>query len=452
LCTQNKRRYSGKRTVFALTFAVFIIGYLFLGLSVIDISQSSPILKQIGISDTPDKTQLSIYLPEKGTYYLNSTSEIQTNESSMIEVFNSNENLIFGLPVASLPIDFAINSAGYYSISLEKVSMQGARLEVVEYAQNITYFAPYWYLSTPSKVMLVLGAVVLSIIFVTYVAKRSDEQKAQLRRYREIVEISYGFEVVCGSFSLFLSPLAFYLILTFIFGSLPNSYLAVSFTVVLPIIAIYWLKFRDVVGLFLSVLGYRALLSMRKVLISLMVLVLITYVPVYATSIWPIPLLGYNGVAIFLLFSIPLSALLTMLVPFMDPLTSIGEARLALQEFLSAYRQNSQNVDFRYIKEASKCLASTIGEYCSQISSQTIERHITSDLLFQTRNRSVDRSDLLIQRIIVALNPFNSTALIETIGETIDEEDKYAKPKFDRTLEVVALLVSIFSIIAYFLK
>jgi hypothetical protein len=445
LCTR-------KRSVLKFTFAVFVIGYVFLGLSVIDISQSSPSLKEIGISALPDKTRLTIYLPEKGTYYLNSTSEIQTNESSIIEVFDSKERLVFGLPVLSLPSDFAIDSAGYYSISLEKVTMQGARLEVVEYAQNVTLFAPYWYLSTPSKVMLVFGGILSGVVFVFYIATRSDEQKGQSREFRKIVEISPSLRVISGSISILLGPLAFYVILAFIFGPLPNLLLVESFIVVSPIMAVYCLEFYDIVGIFLSVFGYEALLSMRRILVYLMVSVVITYVPVYVASVWTNMALGYNGAVIFLLFSIPLSALLTLLAPFIDPLTYVGEARLALQEFLSAFRQGSGNADFRYIREASKRLPLAIGRNCSQVSSQGIERHITSDLFAQARTRSTEISDSLIQRILLALNPFNSAALIEIIGGTIDEEDRRARPRFDATLALLTLLVSILGVIAYFLK
>jgi hypothetical protein len=400
----------------------------------------------------PDKTQMTIFLPEKGAYYLNSTSEVQTNESSMMEVFDSKERLVFGLPVHSLPLEFDVDSAGFYSISLESVSMQGARLEVTEYAQNITLFSPYWYLSTPSKVMLIFGATVSSAIFVFYIATRSNDQRDHLRGFREFVEVSQELRIMCGTFSFILAPLAFYVILNAIFGHLPTLYLEVSFIVVLPIIAVYWLRFYDIVELFLSVFRYPALLSMKKILIYLMVLLLITYVPGFTALIWMTPMLIYNGAVIFVLFSVPLTAFIILLIPFMNPLASVGEARLALQEFLSDFRQNSRSANFKYVKEASKCLASIIGGNCSQVSCQAIERRITADIFAQANARTPERSDLLIQRIIAALNPFNLAALIGVVGETTDEEDRRARPRFDRMLELFTLLVSILGIIAYLLK
>lgn len=440
-----------KRSVFVVAFAIFISGYYFLGLSMINLSQSSTYLKEI--ANSTNIAQFVPSLPEKGTYSLNITGgEVYTNENSRIKVFDSKEQLVFSLPVSSFPTSFTIDSAGFYFVSLENVTMEpGTTLIVLHNAQNITLFAPYGYLSMLSKVFFVVGGSASFAVFAFYLMTRTEEQKNRSREFQESLEISWV-RSMFGSLSIVVCPLALNLMAILIFGPLSSYYTVMLWAVALFLIAVYWFKLYDIIGLFLSVTGYRGLLLMRRILILLIALALIMYIPVYVATIWPTPTLVINGVTIFLLFDMPLMALLVLLMPFLKSLTPDGEARLALQEFMSAFRQNAGNADFRYIREASRCLASVIGRNSSQVSSRAIEKHITLDLLASARFREAERTDTLIQRIMVALNPFDSMALTKIVGGTLDEGEGQTKPRFDRTLELlsyfVVILGSVLGIIA----
>lgn len=386
---------------------------------------------------------------------MNSTSGVEINQSSMMEVFDSKEKLVFGLPVASLPAEFDVNSAGYYAISLQNVTMQGARLVILHDTQVITLYAPYGYLLTPSKVAFAVGAILSSGIFILYLRTRSNEQKNRSHGFLEIVETSSFLRIFCIGCSAGIVPLGVLGLLSLIFGSLPSFYVAVALAVSLLITSVYWLKLDDIVALFLSVFGYGALLSMKKLLKYSMFPLSTVLIFFYTAMIWPAPAFTYDTIVIYFLYGIPFMALLTLLLPFIDPLTSVGEARLALQDFLSEFQHGSENCDFRYIGEASKCIASIIGENCSQVSCQAIEEHITSDVFAQTKSIDNERSELLIRRVLAALNPVNMAALTEIFSEAFDQEDRKTRPRFDRTLELLTLLISILGTIAsiaYFLK
>jgi hypothetical protein len=433
-----------------MALAVFAIGYGYLCLSTLYLSQSSTIsLKQIAVSGTIDRPQMTIYLPEKGTYYLNySGGELITNESSMLEVFDSKERLVFGLPVFSLPSEFDIDSAGWYSVSLKDVSMRGATLGITESVQNITLHATYWYLITPSKVILVCGAIFSSAVFLGYVFTRSEEEKNRLRQFRDIVKISYVSRFFYGCITVFVGSLAFYAVLTFIFGPLPYPLAGLLIAIAGSTIAAYCLGFHYIVGLILLVFGYGALLSVRKIVVLLLVSLAIAYAVVFLLPLSLMPTLEYDAVAIFVLFVIPLTALLALLMPLLDPLDSVGEARLALGDFLRAFQEDSRKADFRYIKEASRCLSSLIGENCDYVSYEDIERSITLDLFAQARVRSDDGSVPLIRRMIAALNPFNSAAVVEIVGETTDEQNIKIRPRSYKTLELIMSALTIMGAIA----
>ena len=91
---------------------VTVVGFVLLGVSLIQSGKIS-LVPSNELGSAIDMTQMTISLPNKGSYFLNNTSgRFYFNSYSKLRIFDSKENLVFSIPIGSLPQLFSVDSGG----------------------------------------------------------------------------------------------------------------------------------------------------------------------------------------------------------------------------------------------------------------------------------------------------------------------------------------------------
>ena len=432
---------------------VTVVGFVLLGVSLIQSGKIS-LVPSNELGSAIDMTQMTISLPNKGSYFLNNTSgRFYFNSYSKLRIFDSKENLVFSIPIGSLPQLFSVDSGGYYSIILENVTFDsGTRLAIIDSAQSYSYSFPNMFLRPYGQVLFVTGMVCLVLLLSSGLVGIVRNKRIRFDTYRDMIEIAFLTRLLYGALSLLFIPMVLISIFLPVFSIRLDFYQTILVTVIVDIpLSIYWIKLESIASLFLSLFGYKELLRLGRVTRNL-VFVVIPITTLYFVVLFLAPSYIMSFVLYLLWILLPLLTIFVLCFPLVDPLTADGEARICLVEFLAQYCRDRRKADFLFVKNASDCLATILEDRGISLSPACIEDKIVDDLSSSATSGYVDKRDSLIQLLLLALNPLNPKQIYHLVGQNGNTGGKSSRWKTSTVLDILNFVAVIAAIVVTILN
>lgn len=437
---QITKRLSSK-SAFQSALVVTIFGFILLLVSQISLPVGSGMeYKELSRFSSP---QTALFFQKSGIYYINKTNgEVFLDNSSKIRVYDDREQLVFSLPLADFPSQFAVDSTGYYVVILENVIFDNsAELSVLEANQKYVASAPFNTLVYPSSLVLVIGFASIGCVL----ALRSIQIRREREDYMKALEWNFGIgHLFEACLSILIIPLFIATIVASMFaksGGIHPNWVAVVWFVAVVIGVIYSLKLKAIANAYVSIYGYKGIVLLKKIVLFLIVTEYALLAVVVVTSATFPPQANLALEPIMTLIMISFICIFALLIPFLDPLEYKVEASVSLHEFLSNYRLRPNDAEnFSLIKHASKSTVMLLRSYNHRISPDELAEKISIDLL----DTEVAEERKLIHRLLGALDPFNVGALVSVAKDVGGLEENLGKGRFEwilTCLSYVAVIV-----------
>jgi hypothetical protein len=443
-----------KTSALITVLVLLLFGYAMIGLSQYPVFEKTE--DSVSVIATSANNLIPISVSEIGTYYINSTSgRVYFGDEARLRIYDSRESLVFSHLISSFPSYFTLDFSGYYTVVLENISLELGGFVVCRSAENYTISYPIVFLDLPGKVIFILGVAGFVVAMsVYYVTQRNQDPK-------KIAELGKFFAIPKGVKALyaFLACLACSMgIVTFInaeFVQLSLFGVLIICLILVPLILIYWFRIEEVYAFSLLEDGYRDFLSIEKWVKVVAVFSIFTFVLISLPA-WVSDIklkMSITSLSTWLVF--PSLMAVSLLVPFIGSLTPEGEAFLALKEFSSDYRHRRENVDSRYIKKASRCIASLLAN-SYPILSERLSEYIATQQLSPADVKQVQGKSVTIADLQKCLHPFNLKKLYNHIQAIPDIRDRDSKRHSNELLQrlyyFVIIVVNLITVIKLILR